>query len=610
MKRPWHIWLAYALCLGVGLAGVVAISLLALHLYRAEADARRQALVEENVRLALWRMDSALAPLIAQENTYPYFVYNSFYSARHAYPRMASKGASSEMHFPSPLLTLDSPYIRVHFQLSADGTLSSPQVPLPPLRDVALDGYTTSERIDSFEQKLDELRPALHYDALLAALPAPGRESPHVVMLDWPRDNVQQQEAQSDVQQVGMPQAVQQAEAMQQKAQSSRQTWLNSNELQARSRSQQQSVNQAIEFNAANWALSGDAATLASVTKPIWLGDVLVLARRVNVDGTPAVQGCQLDWPAIRTWLLSEVADLLPNASLEPLPVASTDQRDRLLAALPVRLVPGAIPGITPPALSPILVIAWSALLLAAIAMTVLLFGTILLSERRASFVSAVTHELRTPLTTFRMYTEMLAEGMLTDAEKRHRYLDTLRVEAERLSHLVENVLAFARLERGKGHAGSNGVVIGELLDRTVERLERRAAQAGMTLTVELPEEMRRQNVRADSSCVEQILLNLVDNACKYAAGAADNTIHIGASHTNGLVTLHVRDHGPGIAPTDERRIFRAFHKSARQAAHTAPGVGLGLALSRRLARDMGGDLRLSRTANTGACFELLLRQQ
>ena len=73
-------------------------------------------------------------------------------------------------------------------------------------------------------------------------------------------------------------------------------------------------------------------------------------------------------------------------------------------------------------------------------------------------------------------------------------------------------------------------------------------------------------------------------------------------------LVIGVRDHGPGIPPADARRLFRPFHKSARAAAHSAPGVGLGLALARRLARSLGGDLRLVSGAGPGACFELWLR--
>ena len=92
----------------------------------------------------------------------------------------------------------------------------------------------------------------------------------------------------------------------------------------------------------------------------------------------------------------------------------------------------------------------WGAVLFAVLAAAVLLHGVMTLSERRAAFVSSVTHELRTPLTTFRMYAEMLARGMVPDAERRQEYYETLQSESERLTLLVENVLAYARLERGR----------------------------------------------------------------------------------------------------------------------------------------------------------------
>src|SRR5439155_9919455 len=114
-----------------------------------------------------------------------------------------------------------------------------------------------------------------------------------------------------------------------------------------------------------------------------------------------------------------------------------------------------------------------------------LLRGALGLSERRGTFVSAVTHELRTPLTTFRLYTEMLDEGMVAGADSQRAYLKTLRAEADRLGHLIENVLAFARLERGRAADDREVVAPADLLGRLVPRLALRARQAGMELLVD-----------------------------------------------------------------------------------------------------------------------------
>jgi signal transduction histidine kinase len=321
------------------------------------------------------------------------------------------------------------------------------------------------------------------------------------------------------------------------------------------------------------------------------------------------VQVCWLDWPALRRCLLAGIADLLPAAQL--VPVASGDgDETRRLAALPVRLQPGATTAPPPPAdpsLRLPLAVAWGLALVALAASGALLFGMATLGERRAAFVSAVTHELRTPLTTFRMYSDMLLEGMVSSDEQRRQYLTTLSREAERQSHLVENVLAYSRLERGRYAGPSEEVTLEELHARVCESLAAHAAQSGMTLATSIPPGAVEVRLRVDRSAVERILFNLVDNACKYARAASDRRIHFDAEIDDRAVRLTVSDHGPGIEPKELRRLFRPFHKSARDAAQSAPGVGLGLALSRRLARALGGELSVVRGRPDGAAFCLRL---
>ena len=281
------------------------------------------------------------------------------------------------------------------------------------------------------------------------------------------------------------------------------------------------------------------------------------------------------------------------------------------LAFMPVKLVTPSLVFAPLPFWSPLrlpLAVAWACVLLAGLAVAILLHGTVSLSERRAAFVSAVTHELRTPLTTFKMYSEMLAEDMVPDPARRKQYLQTLCSEANRLGHLVENVLAYARLERGSARNRVERVRLSDLIERVKPRLVQRAEQAGMDLDVDGEENALATVVHVDVSAVEQILFNLVDNACKYAApGAAEKIIHLEALPNGKFAMLRVRDHGQGISEQGARTLFQPFSKSAHEAAHSAPGVGLGLALCRRLSRSMGGDLRLDRLVKGGACFVLTL---
>ena len=665
MHRPWQIAVVFVAALAVVLAALGWTSHQVLRL-------DRQATQEETVRLALWRMESALMSMVAQEATRPYFEYIAFYSPDRAYARMYNWDVGKgELFVPSPILVETSPYIRLHFQFGPDGALTSPQAPAeaPGQRPPVL-VYATRDQIETAAARLAQLKPLVDMKKLAAELPGPAERplpAPALAIGANPRTrSPQPANPKIDAQNPAFQQENQvNRPAQQQGTIAQRQVQRNIKEYEARAQTFQQ-----MAANTSNNPLTNfdnDAGinrfnTLGDVRegvmKAVWLGGELVLARRVSVGDREYIQGAWLDWPAIRQWLLESVKDLVPQADLAPVrpdtPAGRSGWRSsdigslmgregyleepgRLLATLPVRLVPGAVAPETEEGLSPLrlsLIVAWACVLLAGVAVVVLLWGTVALSERRAAFVSAVTHELRTPLTTFRMYSEMLAGGMVADEAKRRRYLDTLRIEADRLVHLVENVLAYARLERGRASARAETVPLADHVDRVRRRLADRAQQAGFELEVEMPAGAAEAPpadagadptrlaaagpavsgvgnagavVCADASAVEQILFNLVDNACKYAAGAADKRIHLVARAAGGRAALEVCDHGPGLSARDARRLFRPFTKSARDAANSAPGVGLGLALSRRLAREMGGDLTLIPRPDDGACFALFL---
>ncbi len=544
MKRAWLAWVLFLVSVVLVLGAMVWSSRSVLKLEEAEKRARQQAVLKENVRLALWRMDSALAPIVAQENVRPYLAYRT------------SQGLER------------SPWVLLHFQFGLDGRLMSPQV--AEARGARGEGSKGGD--ESARERLKELGALTTREALLAALP---RESAGVGQI-----------AVSEVPGPGQDRAVQ--------------------EFNRRAQALSQNRMAMVQNQASNIGEPIPVAEMAgAVMRPLWIGDQLVLARRVAVRGGEVVQGCLLDWPAIRRSLLGEVRDLLPEAKLEPAGAPGPEAAGHTLAALPVRLVPGALPEAVGPRFGPAawsLVAAWAAILVAAAAVGVLLAGAMRLSARRAAFVSAVTHELRTPLTTFQLYSEMLAEGMVPESEKQ-QYLRTLYSEAERLTHLVENVLAYARLERGRAGGNLEELTVGEFLGPVEPRLAEVAARAGMELVVEADEEGLDATVRVNRSSLEQILLNLVDNAAKYAGGAADKRIHLSARVASERVEMRVWDHGPGVSPQVMRRLFRAFARPADEAAGSAPGVGLGLALSRRLASDMGSRLELDGGFLGGACF-------
>ena len=252
--------------------------------------------------------------------------------------------------------------------------------------------------------------------------------------------------------------------------------------------------------------------------------------------------------------------------------------------------------------------VGWAAVALALLAVGLLVAGVMRLSERRASFVSSVTHELRTPLTTFRLYSDMLVEGMVKDEQKKNIYLRTMRGEADRLHHLVENVLAYSRIERGSARARREQVDAAEMLERMRDRLDERAKRDGLGLALEWTTP-GTTSVRTDVTAVEQIVFNLVDNACKYGRRDGGGVVAVRGGTSGEKVWIEVSDEGPGVPLGEARRMFRAFHKSASEAAHSMPGVGLGLALSRRLARALGGDLVLRNPGQAGARFRAEIKR-
>jgi len=581
MMRHRSLWLAFALCLLVVLAAMGWASHTVLRLDRAQRASRRLAQREELVRLALWRMDGAVTAVVAQEGARPHYQYQAFCSATDALTRGGGRVGERGILIPSPLLRPSSPLVRLYFQMSDDKTLASPQVPTGPMRSLAAGRYVADEAIRQAAERLVALEQALLPDQLLARLPAV-RAAP----AGQPWD---------DLLIVGNP-----------FVENRTQEGLNIGEFNARNTISEQFR----QWNADGAGLLDAPRVRDGQARTVWVGGELLLARRVVVGGRMRVVGCWFDWPKLQRWLLDNVRDLLPAARLAPLPAGASEAQAGRLATLPVVLEPGHVPTEGIPrsgALAMSLAAAWVGLVLAAGAVAMLLRGTLSLSERRGAFVSAVTHELRTPLTTLRMYSDMLQDGMVADQASRSDYLHTMQNEIDRLCRLVENVLAYSRLEGRRFGAQGQTVAAGPWLEQVRPRLARRAEQAGMELVVRVEPDAAKAAVAAEATALEQIVANLVDNACKYAAGAADRRIHVGLGRAGDDVLLRVRDHGPGIAAQELDTIFRPFVRAGRDVAGPSGGLGLGLAISRRLARALGGDLTAQGADGGGTRFTLRL---
>jgi len=224
-------------------------------------------------------------------------------------------------------------------------------------------------------------------------------------------------------------------------------------------------------------------------------------------------------------------------------------------------------------------------------------------ARRKTSFVSNVSHELKTPLTTIRMYAELLDEGRIEETEKRHRYLRVIVSESQRLTRLVNNVLDFSRLEQKRKLFHLTTLHLNEVLIQVLDGQAVRLRQAGMNLTCHtsgLP-----LTVKADRDALEQVLLNLIDNAIKYAAQGGELVIEL--QQNEKTAEALIMDSGPGVPASQQKRIFQQFHRVDSDLTCNRPGCGLGLSIARRLLEGMHGSLRYRSREGGGACFIMQL---
>lgn len=589
-RRRW--WTIYFACASVVLLALVWITVVVLKLESAEVRARAEAARQETIRLSLWRMDSWLSSRLAVEAARPYFEYQAFYPQQRAYTRLLHPIEPGDVLSPSPLLSFRSEYFPLHFQLTDAGELTSPQFPSGEMYDMAIGRLLSLPDMDESREHFEQASRLLGRRDIAACV---AESEEHAARLELA--------------------AVLDAHTPDSPATSGSRVEL------SRTRKEWTKRKDAYVDNVLNapqtQALAADDHSddvSVGPLVPLWMSNgeatqTLIFIRRVRVDGEEIFQGFLCAWDRLRDALLDEIDDLASDARLVPATPTPPEPSDAgtMLAAIPVALhipleVPPGLPG-SGPARST-LTLTWIALLGALVAAAVTLRSSIAFGENRSRFASAVTHELRTPLTTFRMYTEMLAEGMVEDAQ-RQTHLETLEQEAVRLSALVENVLAYARLEEGHRTRQRDAVGVDRLLDRLVPALERRAQQARVRLEVRssVPEGV---TVVTDADVVEQILFNLVDNACKYGRDESDPRVRVEASLDDDRLHVTVEDRGPGIGAKEARRVFAPFERGVYDDGRK-PGIGLGLALSRGLARDLGGELVLTSPTGRGARFDLSL---
>ena len=225
------------------------------------------------------------------------------------------------------------------------------------------------------------------------------------------------------------------------------------------------------------------------------------------------------------------------------------------------------------------------------------------LARLKSDFVSNVSHELRTPLSLIRLYAETLEMGRLPNVDKQKEYYRIIRKESERLSALINNILDFSRIEAGRKEYDLRETDMRELVHTTLDSYRYQIEQNGFAFEEKIAEDV--PSLRVDREAVSRSLLNLVNNALKYSQDR--KYIGVNLYRSNGAVKLEVVDHGIGIAPEEQAKIFEKFYRVGDPLVHNTKGSGLGLSLVRHIVEAHGGEVSVDSAPGEGSKFTISL---
>jgi two-component system sensor histidine kinase KdpD len=218
----------------------------------------------------------------------------------------------------------------------------------------------------------------------------------------------------------------------------------------------------------------------------------------------------------------------------------------------------------------------------------------------RNALLSSVSHDLRTPLTSIAGAASTLLEGERElDPGTRRDLTQAIHEEAGRLNRLVNNLLDMGRLESGAAQVRREWHPLEEVVGAAIGRLERRLA--GRRVTTDVPADLPLVSI--DGVLIEQVLINLLDNAIRYTPPGSP--IEISARLADGAVTVEIADRGPGLPPGSEQRVFDKFYQAGPRG--TRDGVGLGLPICRAIIEAHGGRIWAANRAEGGVAFRFTL---
>ncbi len=224
------------------------------------------------------------------------------------------------------------------------------------------------------------------------------------------------------------------------------------------------------------------------------------------------------------------------------------------------------------------------------------------LEKVRQEFLANISHELRTPLAAILALVETLEDGAVDDVENNRRFLEKIRRNSQKMQALINDILELSFVESGKTSLDRSNVKVAHTIDDIFATLAARADEAGVSLINSVDTE---RTVFADPVRLEQMLMNLIDNAIKF--NRQGGSVTVTASYRNGRDIIEVTDTGDGISVEHIGRIFERFYRGDRSRARRIGGTGLGLSIVKHLARLHGGEAHVSSKLGVGAVFSIEL---
>jgi len=223
------------------------------------------------------------------------------------------------------------------------------------------------------------------------------------------------------------------------------------------------------------------------------------------------------------------------------------------------------------------------------------------LENVRRDFISNVSHELRTPLASLKALTETLQDGALADPDAGPRFLGRISTEVDALTQMAQELLDLSRIESGQVELILAPLAPKSLITSAADRMKMQAERAGLKLSIKCEDDL--QNVRADKSRLEQVLVNLIHNAVKFTKPGGEITLEAGTfgKSVSSGVRFAVRDTGVGIPAENLSRIFERFYRVDK--SRTGSGTGLGLSISKHIVEAHGGKILAESEEGRGSAF-------